>query len=647
MIFNRFFRSKHLDPKPQVRIKAIAQLDKDLNAEKTILHELAFNDPDVNVSLAALHRLDSFALWYKMSTTGKDERVVKKAVQVVEKQLFDEADQSLSEKEKRNFISQCKDQRLLEKLVMLPWVQLDAALTQSVLKKLAKQQVNEKIILESTNAELQMALLTELKDEPASHKLINKLLKKSESAQLKKQASDLLQNWQQQQQLPITVEKDTRMLLSRLLALKDSNELGHIQTQQQQLSSQYQLLEQQFACLPVAKQQEFSAKWLELNNKVQKSIDSLAPQWQAEQQHLAVQQELNKLLQDSEQVVSHVETQLNKPMAELNLPSLADEEVLLAGAYANIQQQLTSLGEVYRKERQGLIVMAERIANCQQTLLNLPAFGQCMEECRGLIEQLTALSLPSDVSQIDAAEQYLREVKAQWRNTTQAFSQNLPTDIRQPWQQLITGWQTALKALNGQITQDLNRCRNKLRAIDALIVQGRFRLAMDLYTKVTAWYGNLPEKQQGLLEKSYQQVKQQIENLQDWQEYIAAPRKPALLAEAEALVASPLSVEQQATAVKNLRQQWSSLGVIDSESDRALNQAFDETIEKAFAPCRAHYDVQQKQREQNLVDKQAILTQLNELNQGSEAVGVLAKQFRTLQDRWRKVGEVEFKYEIV
>jgi exonuclease SbcC len=643
MIFSHFFRSKHLDPKPQVRIKAIALLDKELNAQKTILHDLAFHDPDANVSLAALHRLDSFAQWYKMSTSGKDDRVVKKSQQVVEKQLFDDNDPSLSEKEKHNFVSQCKDLRLLEKLVLLPWVQHDLVLAQSVLTTLAKPQIDEKIILESTNLELQMTLLCALKDEPASHKIINRLLKKTDSAALKDQATSLLQQWQQQQQLPVTVEKETRMLLSRLLALKDSNELDHIQTQQQQLTNQYTALESQFLCLPFAKQQEFTGKWAELNRKLSNTIDKLTPQWQAQQQLVAVQQAIDKTLQDNEQVVARVEAQLNKPLAELNSQELAVEETLLAEAYAVIQQQLPSLSDEYRKGRQALIVLAERIANCQQTLKNLPAFTQCLESCQALITQLADLSLPSDVSQLDAAEQYLREIKAQWRTTTQGFIQNLPADIRQQWQQLISAWQGALKQLNGQISNDLNRCRNKLRAVDALITQGRFRLAMDLYARVAGWYGNLPEKQQAMLEKNYQQIKQQIENLKDWQEYIATPRKPALLAEVEALVASPLKAEEQATAVKNLRQQWNSLGVIDSESDRALNQAFDDTIEQAFAPCRAHYDQQQKVREQNLLNKQGILAQLADLHAGSENGNAVAKQMRSLQDQWRKVGEVEFK----
>jgi DNA repair protein SbcC/Rad50 len=109
MIFNRFFRSKHLDPNPQVRIKAIEKLNTTLSSEKTVLHELAFNDPDASVSLAALHKLDSFTLWYKMSEIGKDERVLKKSQQIVEQMLFDETNVGLNEKDKLSFIRQCND----------------------------------------------------------------------------------------------------------------------------------------------------------------------------------------------------------------------------------------------------------------------------------------------------------------------------------------------------------------------------------------------------------------------------------------------------------------------------------------------------------------------------------------------------------
>lgn len=642
MIFNRFFRSKHLDPNPHIRIKAIEKLNHELNEEKSVLHELAFNDPDAGVSLAALHKLNNFTLWYKMSEIGKDERVIKKSLQIVEKVLFDEQDQTLSDKEKRSFISQCKDHKLLEKLVLLPWVQQDIKLTKGILEKLSKPLILEKLLLETTNSELQLDLLESLNDEPTNRKLLNKLSKKIQIEKIQVKVAALLSEWQALEQLPISIEKDTRMVLSRLLALKDNSDLAHIKEQHQQLKTQYQSLSKNFGCLNEAKKSEIEHKWQELNGKLNAVIEKLSPAWEAQQAAFEQKQQVATLLIEGEKILANTANLLNHKMTELSSQEVEEMGNVLNRLYDQVQQQLSHLSSAQDQSKKELLSIVGRIHGCQETLSNLPAFMLCLGQSAELLSQVSELALPSDLSQLDAAEQYFKEIKQQWLSITHRFSKNLPLELVQQWHQVTTRWQGALKQLNKQVSDDLMRCRNKLRTIEGLVNQGRYRLAIEIFSKVIDWYGNLPEKQQGMLEKNYIHVKQQIENLKDWQEYIAAPRKPALLNDAQRLVDFPLSVEEQATAIKTLRQQWKSLGVIESESDQALNQAFDETIEKAFAPCRAHYEQQQKQREQNLVEKKELLMQLATLLESEDGIALVAKKIRTLQQRWRNIGEVEF-----
>jgi DNA repair protein SbcC/Rad50 len=642
MIFNRFFRSKHLDPNPQVRIKAIEKLNTTLSSEKTVLHELAFNDPDASVSLAALHKLDSFTLWYKMSEIGKDERVLKKSQQIVEQMLFDETNVGLNEKDKLSFIRQCNDSKLIEKLVFLPWVQQDTKLTQILLTKLSKTQIVEKVLLETPNLDLQSSLLDKLKDDASNRKLLNKLIKRSHSEQIINQANALLIDWEKLLQLPISVEKETKMLLSRLLALKESADLSYINQQLQMLTDQYSEVSKQFDCLSENKRQEFESKWYELNQRLQKTIDTLTPLWQEQEANKQIRRLITEIQIESAEILDATNVLLSE-----NMVTLTNEEVIGQGnrlntLYDKVKQLGSTLSPDNLSDRKLLESIIERILQCQESLANLPAFMLCLTQSRELLAQFTALSLPNDISQIEAAEQYLREVKNEWRLCTQRFSKNLPKDLIEQWQKATSNWQTVLRKLTEQVNQNVARCRNKYRAIEGLVEQGRYRLAIDLYSKVVIWYQSLPDKQQLQLQKLQSQVQQQIENLKDWQEYIATPRKPALLAEAENLVSFPLEIEQQSKAVKVLRQQWNSLGVIDSESDQALNQVFEETIERAFAPCRAYYEQQQHIREQNLQQKMAILAELAKLNQTVEPSMNIAKQLSALQQQWRNVGEVEF-----
>ena len=106
MIFSRIFTPSHQSPKPEKRIKAIENLSPDKAQEKTILHELAFNDEDPNVSLLALEKLNSFVLWLKMSQIAKLSRVKKVAEQKVNSALLNEGDLSLSCEEKLSFLKE-------------------------------------------------------------------------------------------------------------------------------------------------------------------------------------------------------------------------------------------------------------------------------------------------------------------------------------------------------------------------------------------------------------------------------------------------------------------------------------------------------------------------------------------------------------
>jgi exonuclease SbcC len=164
-----------------------------------------------------------------------------------------------------------------------------------------------------------------------------------------------------------------------------------------------------------------------------------------------------------------------------------------------------------------------------------------------------------------------------------------------------------------------------------------------LYQKVQNWFSVLPEKQQEQLERNFITVKEQIENLKDWQDYIAAPRKPALLIEVQALITTPLEIDKHANAVKSLRYQWNSLGKTDTESDNALNVAFETEIEKAFAPCREFYEQQQKQRAQNMLAKQQVLIEIEALGEQHSGVIDLSKTLRSVQQKWKNIGEVDFK----
>ncbi|MFQ3218956.1 MAG: exonuclease SbcC, partial [Paraglaciecola sp.] len=296
MIFKRLFRAKHLDPDPQVRITAISKLDCGIPEKKSILHELAFNDGDVNVNLAALTKLDSFALWYKMAGITKNERISKKARQMVDHVLFSDDDDRMSAVQKRQFVLECKDIKLLEKLLPQAWLQADPEVVERTLSVIAKPHLALSTLLLSDNEMLQLALLKFADNEAA----LQKIVKKVASPKVRALAVDELAKLQFSKTQPIEVEKKTRLVLSRLLAFTDSKDYVQLSASREVLLKDYTVLESQFFCLTALKQQEFRGKFTEINSKLEALLAQMAPLWQAAQDQLALTEKVEQVSADAQ-----------------------------------------------------------------------------------------------------------------------------------------------------------------------------------------------------------------------------------------------------------------------------------------------------------------------------------------------------------
>ncbi len=643
MIFKHLFRSKHQNPDPQVRIQAIENLNKQDLQQKSILHELAFNDGDAGVSLAALQKLDSFVLWYKMSQIAKNDRVQKKSQQFVENALLDERNKVLTKQDKRVFILETRDIRLIEKLLGQQSIQNDTELAMKLLQKADKSQLQEKLLFDTQNESLQTAILQTLNDTLQARKLLNKIQKKTVSSVLKELINETLQGWVKEEQVPIEVEQKVKMVLSRMLALKDQSDLLNIQQQQTELTHQYSQIAVRFVCLPEPKRAEIEQKYIDICLRVERTVSLLKPHWQAKQAELALTKSMDNLLFEVESSLAELSLQLTTRISEIGMTESA-ALMSTINCYIEKLQNLTSqLPATNQVAHRRLEQLNNQLLSSLNTLRDLPELQQAIQKGRALLEKFTGLALPDDASQIEAVDEYLREQKQEWRKTVAKYKNNVPANLSQQWNERLKLWQQAIKVLKSQLDGEVSRCRNKLRAIESLINQGKFKAAMVLYQKVQNWFNVLPEIQQGQLERTFNSVKEQIENLKDWQDYIAAPRKPALLNEVDALIAAPLEIDAQSTAIKSLRYQWNSLGKIDTESDQVLNLAFESAIEKAFAPCRAFYDQQQQQRHQNMLAKQQVLLEIKALDKDDGGATDLTKTLRSIQQKWKNIGEVDFK----
>lgn len=640
MIFSKFFKPKYQHPDPQIRLQAIESLSPSEPEHKTHLHELAFNDADPKVNLAALTRLNSFPLWSKMADTSKTQWIKKKSQQVVEDALFERGDIKLSEQEKVTFITECTNNALLEKLLTISWVQNNQSdILLQILAKLDKPHVTKLAFVNAKIESVQQALLAQIDD----INTLNKCLKKTTFASVKAAITSKLETMEADKLRPVEVEKQTRMLLSQMLALKDKTDFPSLEQSFRDIKQQYQNQVTQFDCLKSEIKDNLTQRFNEISTKIQNVIETLAPEWERKNTELAQIKKLDEVTANIEQLIQDVSILLAGKVEDITLGEVEKLETLLQQEEENLAEFNDINVSVDKKAVRKIEPLFNQIFQTRSTLERLPEFQQAIKVANEFLDKFEELALPTDYSQVEASFAYLKDQRQQWQAITAPYASNWPSSLESKWNTLRANWKTALDRLKTEIKQNEQRCKNKLTTVDSLIKQGKYKAAMGMFSRVDTWYQALPEKSQKVVNRTYDDVKVQVENLKDWQQYIALPRKPALLDEAISLAQTPLVVEEQSAAVKRIRSEWNSLGNTQTEADIALNKAFDEAIEKAFEPCRVHFAEQDKLRAANYRSKSELITQILALDNAELEDAACAEQLFKLQKQWREIGHVDYK----
>lgn len=620
-----------------VRIQAIENLTSSEPQNKSILHELAFNDSDSRVSVAALNKLNNFDLWWKMMEIARDSRLAKHARNKVEQALIGSNDIEISENARKSFILECKNNSLLETLLQKNAIdEQDAVLYSSVLRRLNKPQLTLRTLIDTQNQELQGILFDEIRSESD----LNKIAKKAKSEKLVAMANERLSAMKEAKEKPVQLEKDVKLVLSKLLALTDEVDFQKFVDVKSDLEKQFEVQKQQFAILDEAVATTFHDKLTQIQEKLSRKAQMLKGDWDAQQELERTSAALKSAREKCEAVLHSISDALTSRIADITLGDLEQFNEQISSAENQLNEMLHS--NLTDAEHRGIEQLINKLMTSRTSLDSLPALQQALQQANEMLEHFKSLSLPDDVSQIEAAQSYLDEVRDRWKDLKFKFNNIWPASLDSDWNSQIGQWQKSLSQVRKELNERVSKVRGRLNSIGRSIDNGRFKNAMRTYEGARVEFLALPEGQQARLSRQFEKVKDQIENLKDWQEYIATPKKPELLREIEQLVLNPIDPETQAERVKELRKEWNSLGVVDTETDEVLNKAFNLACEEAFKPCREFYAEQEKQREDNLNAKRNLLTELSQISQDN--IVELSKSLRNMQSKWKEVGSVDYKF---
>ena len=627
MIFKRFFKPKWQHTDAAVRQQAIAALDPADTAHKAVLHELAFNDGAEAVRKAALSKLNDFCLWWQASKHDSAERLQLLAEQTLINLLLQN---QVEPKLKQQFIAQCNRSSILEQLAQ---TETDAELKFALLTRLNKAELNQKALFDPVlQISQKRQLLAQISDEKTLEKLAQKL-----DAQLLADVQDKLQQLSAARQKPQLVRKQLTLLLAKLNAIRDRHPLEEVPTQLALLQQEWQQLNADLDCL-TDEAEGFRQKYHKL---VAQLSAWLAPRLAELTQLQAAQTQAQQRDADSQDIakqLSDIEQALQQALMSADISAAQQLEVQLQA----VQQRVATTA------LNNTVAVTAQLDKLQQTLASLPQLAEQLASLTRIIADWAAIAVPQQLDDYPQLEAQISSFKTQWRDISNAMSLPVPASLAEARNALKSQWRAIERDYTDQATKLQRQCRNKLQQFRQRYQNGNYNVLFGLFKGIEQDYQQLSPALQQALEKDYAFACDKHAEIADWQQYIATPRKQALLAEIQQLTPTIEAEElhQRADAVKQARLQWNSLGKAEPELEESLNTAFDLACEQAFAPCRELFAKQDAERAQNAQIRQQLIAKLQAQLDAYQQAGwpdskMLEQQLQQIKRQWQQAGAVD------
>jgi hypothetical protein len=109
-------------------------------------------------------------------------------------------------------------------------------------------------------------------------------------------------------------------------------------------------------------------------------------------------------------------------------------------------------------------------------------------------------------------------------------------------------------------------------------------------------------------------LKKKLNELRDWQSFAALPKKQDLHRKMSELAEKPLPPPEQIKAIQSLQAQWRELKGGGTEEEQKIWEAFRTASDKAYEPCKVHFEQQKELRAENLKQKEKICEELEKFH---------------------------------
>ncbi len=165
-------------------------------------------------------------------------------------------------------------------------------------------------------------------------------------------------------------------------------------------------------------------------------------------------------------------------------------------------------------------------------------------------------------------------------------------------------------------TDRIKATHRQFAALSGIIGEGKWGPASSMFRRLQKKVNAMESGERSTLTDKLSRAEKQLDEMGDWQDFAARPKLEALCDEMEALPAKELKPDALAREIKSLQSKWKSLGV--SRAANELWSRFKEAGDTAYEPCRSYFEQKQTEREAKLKTKASLCDQLHALNESTD-----------------------------
>jgi hypothetical protein len=207
-----------------------------------------------------------------------------------------------------------------------------------------------------------------------------------------------------------------------------------------------------------------------------------------------------------------------------------------------------------------------------------------------------------------------------------------------------TQWRKSLKKSAAEREQKLDRLHKKISSIFRFSRAGNLARAKQLCDRVEKGLKQFEGKDRLVLEERFEEARKTLGDMGDWKNFATEPKYIELCEAMELLSTSGLHPDKLSSEMKDLQKHWKTLG--NSDISEQYWPRFKQAADKVYQPCAEFFDKRHKVRQTHLDQRQQYVDQMQKLLEktdwdNSPDYKAVQSSVRSISDHFASIKDVE------